>query len=259
MAPSLSLVFVFVLGTTFTPTTTLATSSITPTIATSYITPTIATSTITPTTATPTTATPSITPTIATPSITLTAAITTATPSVTPTTTSGSRVDLSDRPDVEDAARYARWLVGKATWGVLSTNTPDFFPFGYPASYVDAGTGYPYFFLSRFDPVGAAAKTDARVSLAISEVYIDGCDGLDTQSPKCPKITLSGRLRKVPAKTREGVRAESALLKAHPGFAGFPKTNGSFAVYKLDILRLFLVNQSGPKRDLTVESYLYVE
>ncbi|XP_047949475.1 GDSL esterase/lipase At1g71250-like [Salvia hispanica] len=106
--------------------------------------------------------------------------------------------------------------------------------------------------------MGAAAK-DARVSLAISEAYVDdGCDGVDTQSPKCPKITISDKLRKLPAKSREGVRAEQALFKAHPGFAGFPKMNGTFSVYRLDILHLFLVNRFGPKRDLTVDDYLYL-
>ncbi|XP_047949456.1 multisubstrate pseudouridine synthase 7-like [Salvia hispanica] len=89
-----------------------------------------------------------------------------------------------------------------------------------------------------------AAAKDARVSLAISEAYVDdGCDGVDTQSPKCPKITISGKLRKLPAKSREGVRRGRPCSKP-TRLCRVPKMNGTFSVYRLDILHLFLVNRS---------------
>ncbi|KAL1561743.1 protein CREG1-like [Salvia divinorum] len=163
---------------------------------------------------------------------------------------------LSGRPNVDNVAEFARWLVRMGTWGVLSFNSPTFVPKGYVASYTDAGAGSPYFYLSILDPAGAEAQNDVRYSLTLSEFFFDDCGGQDPQSPSCAKITLSGQLLMLPGDSVEGAKAERALFKAHPSFLGFPKMNGTFAVYKLLIDEIFLVNKMAPPRELSVEEYL---
>ncbi|XP_047947382.1 protein CREG1-like [Salvia hispanica] len=168
-------------------------------------------------------------------------------------TTSFAAAD--DRPDVDDVPRFARWLVHQGKWGVISTNSPVFVPHGYIASYADAGTGSPYFYLSTLDPVGMVVPTDSRASLTVTEISFDGCRGQEAQNPSCAKISLSGELLKLPGNSKEGRKAERALFKAHPSFSGFPKMNGTFAVYKLLVDEIFLVNKMAPPRELTVEEY----
>ncbi|KAG6423090.1 hypothetical protein SASPL_113474 [Salvia splendens] len=157
-----------------------------------------------------------------------------------------SAAGTSSRPNVDNVPEFARWLVHKGKWGVISFNSLVFVPQGYIASYADAGTGSPYFYLSTLDPVGMVVPTDARASLTVSEISFDGCGGQEAQNPSCAKISLSGE---------EGLKAERALFKAHPSFSGFPKMNGTFAVYKLIVDEIFLVNKMAPPRSLSVEEY----
>ncbi|XP_057783492.1 uncharacterized protein LOC131001194 isoform X2 [Salvia miltiorrhiza] len=156
------------------------------------------------------------------------------------------------RPDIDKVPEFARWLVRRAKFGTLAivqmVEVPE--PFGYIASYSDGGTGSPYFYLSSLDPAGAYASTNTALAcLTISEVFINGCGGVDPQSPGCAK------LRMLPGDSDEGGMAEGALFRDHPAFARFPRQNGTFAVYKLDIERIFLVNKAAPARDLTVDDY----
>ncbi|KAG6423095.1 hypothetical protein SASPL_113479 [Salvia splendens] len=157
-----------------------------------------------------------------------------------------SAAGTSGRPNVDNVPEFARWLVHKGKWGVISFNSPVFVPQGYIASYADAGTGSPYFYLSTLDPVGMVVPTDARGSLTVSEISFDGCGGQEAQNPSCAKISLS---------SEEGAKAERALFKAHPSFSGFPKMNRTFAVYKLIVDEIFLVNKMAPSRSLSVEEY----
>ena len=59
----------------------------------------------------------------------------------------------------------------------------------------------------------------------------------------------------LPPKSKEAVKAERALFKAHPSFSSFPKMNDTFAVYKLLVDEIFLVNNMAPPREFTVEDY----
>ncbi|XP_047949470.1 protein CREG2-like [Salvia hispanica] len=167
--------------------------------------------------------------------------------------------DDDTRPDVDDVAEFARWLVNKGKWSVIGTNTSTSTPFTYPVSYTDDDTGSRLFYLSTLDPVEREVTVDVRASFTVSEAYINGCEGADTQSPTCSKITLSGELRNLPAGSKDEARARKALFKAYPAFNAFPRMNQTFSVYRLEIEAIFLVSKSAPPRDLTVEAYLDAE
>lgn len=49
-----------------------------------------------------------------------------------------------------------------------------------------------------------------------------------------------------------------ALFQKHPQLNRFPKVNGTFSVFKLDIQDVFLVNKPAQRRDVTVADYLGV-
>ncbi|XP_011073531.1 protein CREG1 [Sesamum indicum] len=161
------------------------------------------------------------------------------------------------RPDPKNAPLFARWLVSQGSWGVLNTlDYSDLTPFGNVMSYSDAGTGTPYFYLTTTrDPTGLNALKYPRSSFTLSEYELGTCNATtDPQSPLCAKITLSGRLRLLNQNSAEAASAEAALFRDHPQLAGWPKQNG-FVVFKLDIKRIFLVNEFVPAKYPKVFDY----
>ncbi|XP_021720169.1 protein CREG1-like [Chenopodium quinoa] len=165
------------------------------------------------------------------------------------------------KPNPNDAAAYARWLVSQSSWGVLNTISPDLggAPFGNVVSFSDGqpgkGAGVPYFYLTTLDPTAANALKDQRSSLAISEYPIGTCGKTDPENPTCAKITLTGKLKLVDANSKEAEFARSALFAKHAEMKGWPESH-NFQVYKLDIKNIFMINWFGGPKPLTVDQYL---
>ncbi|KAL3812466.1 hypothetical protein ACJIZ3_013734 [Penstemon smallii] len=89
------------------------------------------------------------------------------------------------RPDPNQAAAFARWLVAEVDWCVLTTiDSRDSYLFGNVISYTDGATGVPYFYLTRnLDPTGRNAIADPNASFTISEKVLGTCGNQDPQSP----------------------------------------------------------------------------
>lgn len=105
----------------------------------------------------------------------------------------------TSKPDRQDVASFSRYLVREGKWGVLTTLDGSGSPFGNIASYSDAGTGVPFFYLAiQIDPTGGFALNNPRACFTLSEAELDNCKGKDPQAPQCAKITLSGNVRKFP-------------------------------------------------------------
>ncbi|XP_021749844.1 protein CREG1-like isoform X2 [Chenopodium quinoa] len=165
------------------------------------------------------------------------------------------------KPNPNDAAAYARWLVSQNSWGVLNTISPGLggAPFGNVVSFSDGkpgkGAGVPYFYLTTLDPTAANALKDQRSSLAISEYPIGTCGKTDPENPTCAKITLTGKLKLVDANSKEAEFARSALFAKHAEMKGWPESH-NFQVFKLDIENIFMINWFGGPKPLTVDQYL---
>lgn len=166
------------------------------------------------------------------------------------------------KPDPNDVAAYARWLVSQNSWGVLNTIAADLggAPFGNVISFSDGlpgeeGAGIPYFYLTTLDPTASNALKDQRSSLAISEYPIGTCGENDPQNPTCARITLTGKLKLVDADSNEAEFARSILFAKHPEMKDWPDWH-NFQVFKLDIENIFIVNWFGGRKPLTVDQYL---
>lgn len=165
------------------------------------------------------------------------------------------------KPNPNDAAAYARWLVSQNSWGVLNTISADLggSPWGKVASFSDGlpgkGAGIPYFYLTTLDPTASNALKDQRSSLAVSEYPIGTCGKTDPQNPTCAKITLTGKLKLVDVDSKEAEFARSALFAKHPEMKDWPKDH-NFQVFKLEIENIFLINWFGGPKPLTVDQYL---
>ncbi|XP_028963338.1 uncharacterized protein LOC126583601 isoform X1 [Malus sylvestris] len=205
-----------------------------------------------------------------------------------------SRVLLQKKPDPENAAASARWLVSQNIWGVLDTISSDLggAPFGNVVSFSDGepgnGSGIPYFYLTTLDPTARNALKDPRASLTISEHPIGTCGKTDPENPTCAKLTLNGKVcrnRKFicyPYYPREEGEialilanlecmiffqlkladpkkiefAKRALFSKHPEMKDWPTTH-NFQFFKLDIENIFLINWFGGPKPLTVDQYLH--
>ncbi|KAL2933108.1 Protein CREG1 [Bienertia sinuspersici] len=161
----------------------------------------------------------------------------------------GRLLSLS-KPQPNDAAAYARWLVSQNSWGVLKNVVS--FSDGPPGK----GAGVPYFYLTTLDPTAANALKDQRSSLTVSEYPIGTCGKTDPENPTCAKITLTGKLKLVDVDSKEAEFARSALFAKHPEMKDWPESH-NFQVFKLEIEDIFLINWFGGPKPLTVNQYLH--
>ncbi|KAJ0428857.1 putative FMN-binding split barrel [Helianthus annuus] len=122
-------------------------------------------------------------------------------------------------------------------------------PFGNVVSFSDGlpdkGTGVTYFYLTTLDPTARYALKDHRSSFTISEYPLGTCGKADPENPTCSKITLTGKLNEVDAKSKEATTAKN-----------WPKDH-NFQVFKLDIEEIFLINYFGGPKPLTVDQYFH--
>lgn len=166
------------------------------------------------------------------------------------------------KPDHNDDAAFARWLVSLNTWGVINTIASDLdgAPFGNVASYSDGlpneGTGIPYFYLSPLDPTPRYGLKDPRASFTVSEYPLGTCGRKDPENPSCSKITLIGKFKLIDGNSKEFEYAKSVLFAKHPEMQGWPKDH-KFQVFSLEIQDIFLINWYGGSKPLTVDEYLH--
>ncbi|KAL3812465.1 hypothetical protein ACJIZ3_013733 [Penstemon smallii] len=161
------------------------------------------------------------------------------------------------RPDPNQAAAFARWLISEIDWCVLTTINPNGDPFGNVVSYTDVATGVPFFYLTTtLDSTGKYAITNPLAAFTISEKVLGTCGTRDPQSPVCSKLSLTGKLMLIQGNTSEGAFGESALFQAHPQLSVWPKRIKAFDVFKLVHTEIFLVNDFLPPKNLTIKEYL---
>ncbi|WJX84184.1 hypothetical protein P8452_66784 [Trifolium repens] len=72
----------------------------------------------------------------------------------------------------------------------------------------------------------------------------------------CSKISLTGKLKLVDEKSKEGEFARNALFSKHSEMKDWPSDH-DFQVFKLEIENIFLIDWFGGPKPLTVEEYLH--
>ncbi|OVA14352.1 hypothetical protein BVC80_9023g54 [Macleaya cordata] len=173
----------------------------------------------------------------------------------------GRRLLIQVKPDPEDAAATARWLVSQNSWGVLSTISSELggAPFGNVVSFSDGlpdkGYGIPYFYLTTLDPTARNALKDERSSFTVSEFPIGSCGKKDPENPTCAKLTLTGKLKLVDTNSKEATFAKSALFTKHAEMKDWPKSH-NFQFFKLEIEDIFLIDWFGGPKPLSLAQYL---
>ncbi|MED6222870.1 hypothetical protein PIB30_068582 [Stylosanthes scabra] len=174
----------------------------------------------------------------------------------------GQLLSILTKPDPDDSAASARWLLSLNSWGVLNTISTDLdgAPFGNVVSFSDGppngGSGIPYFYLTTLDPTARNALKDDRASFTVSEYPLGTCGNLDPENPVCSKITLIGKLKLVDEYSKEAEFARISLFSKHSEMKGWPEGH-NFQIFKLEIEDIFLIDWYGGPKPLTVEEYLH--
>lgn len=172
---------------------------------------------------------------------------------------------LHPRPEWSNYASYARWLVHESDYAVISTHHGGDV-FGNIVSISD-GDGYEhsegviYTYLPDLDATYADLMSNSSVALTFTEKALGdgqsgGCADSTAENPPCGRLTMSGRLTRVPAASE--ATALKYLYARHPEMEGWGKRHHFYPFWMApeNITSFFLINFYGGAIHPSVADYL---
>ncbi|GLH07221.1 Uncharacterized protein GBIM_12737 [Gryllus bimaculatus] len=160
-------------------------------------------------------------------------------------------------PPHDQVAKMARYIVHNADWGAISTHSSSpairGFPFANIVSISDGtstnSSGVPYMYITPLELSTRDLEIDSRCSLALSLAETDYCkqQNIDPEDPRCARVILTGKVKRVKTHTSEIDYAENALFSRHPAMRSWPRSHG-FYFAKLKIEQILVLDYyGGPK------------
>ncbi|CAH0399131.1 unnamed protein product [Chilo suppressalis] len=175
------------------------------------------------------------------------------------------KASIPDPPDHKKLIPMARYVLHNTNWASIATISilPNIkgFPFSNVKSIVDGSlansTGIPYFYMSPMDFTARDLARNSRATVLVSLEETNYCEekGIDPEDPRCTRLILSGKMRKVKEGTPEYTFAKAALFERHPAFANFPPDHNWF-VAKLKIAQIAMIDWFGGAKYIPVRDYL---
>uniref|UniRef100_A0A2A4JEH9 CREG-like beta-barrel domain-containing protein n=1 Tax=Heliothis virescens TaxID=7102 RepID=A0A2A4JEH9_HELVI len=170
-----------------------------------------------------------------------------------------------DPPDHNKLIAMARYVLHNAGWASLATISVlpaiEGFPFSNVKSIVDGSlansTGVPYFYMSPLDFSARDLSKNSRATVLVSLEETRYCENqkIDPEDPRCTRLMLSGKMKKIKENTPEYTFAKAALFERHPSMADFPPDHNWF-VAKLKIAQIAMVDWFGGAKYIPVRDYL---
>jgi len=170
---------------------------------------------------------------------------------------------LHPRPPWRDYASYARWLVHESDYAVVATHRGSDV-FGNIVSISDGNgyehsTGVIYTYITPMSTTYKDVTVDDRVSLTFTEKALGdgnsgGCAGSTAENPPCGRLTISGRLTRVPIENE--TVALQYLFARQPEMQSWPHDFMPFWMAPENITSFFLINFFGGATHPTVEEFL---
>lgn len=167
------------------------------------------------------------------------------------------------RPETDDHEQMARWMVHTLSWGVLHTISTNLngSPFGHVVSFSDAdASGRIFVYMTKMSPSLRDVDSNPWVSLSLSEAQVvsqfkngSPCRGEIAEEPTCARLTLSGKLEKVPQS--EVTLARNGVLGRHRTMWRWPK-NHKFEFYELKVADIFFIDFYGGVKPMSTKQYL---
>jgi len=173
---------------------------------------------------------------------------------------------LHPRPDYDQYASYARWLVHESDYAIISTHHDGTEVFGNVMSISDGvgtehSTGVIYTYLPDLDATYHDLMKNDTVALTFTEMALaggtsGGCKGSTAESPPCGRLVISGRLTPVPEEGQ--ATALRSLYSRHPEMEDWNKRHNFVAFWMQPdtISSFFLINFYGGATHPSVKDYL---
>ncbi|KAL0881606.1 hypothetical protein ABMA27_001433 [Loxostege sticticalis] len=181
------------------------------------------------------------------------------------TTQQPHRTHVLDPPDHKKYIAMARYVLHNTNWASIATISVlpaiEGFPFSNVKSIVDGSlansTGVPYFYMSPLDFTAKDLKENSRATVLVSLEETNYCEekGMDPEDPRCTRLMLSGKMKKIKEGSREYNFAKAALFERHPAMANFPPDHNWF-VAKLKIAQIAMIDWFGGAKYIPVRDYL---
>ena len=175
------------------------------------------------------------------------------------------RKHLADPPDHDKLVAMARYVLHNSDWASLATISVlpaiEGFPFSNVKSVVDGSlansTGVPYFYMSPLDFSARDLAKNTRATVLVSLEESRYCEKMkyDAEDPRCTRLMLSGKMKKIKGDTPEYTFARAALFERHPAMAEWP-TDHDWFIAKLKIAQIAMVDWFGGAKYIPVRDYL---
>ncbi|XP_049870825.1 protein CREG1 [Pectinophora gossypiella] len=171
----------------------------------------------------------------------------------------------SDPPDHTKLIPMARYVLHNADWASVATisslSAIQGFPFSNVKSVVDGSlansTGIPYFYMAPADFTARDLTRNSRATVQVSLEETRYCENQkwDPEDPRCTRLMLSGKMKRLKEGTPEYTFAKAALFERHPAMATWPADHAWF-VAKLKIAQIAMVDWFGGAKYIPVKEYL---
>ncbi|XP_058788692.1 protein CREG1-like [Phymastichus coffea] len=167
-------------------------------------------------------------------------------------------------PSSTKHALMARYIVNEAEWTSIATISVNKKIKGYPFANLKSvadgaigkGNGIPYLFLTPLDFSVLDLAADPRATFMMSLAQGDYCHdmGFDPMDPRCGRVILTGKVKKIEEDDVEHEVAENAVFTRHPWLKQMPP-NHKFFFAKLDIENIVVLAQFGDPQYVNVKEY----
>ncbi|XP_045496738.1 protein CREG1 [Colias croceus] len=168
-------------------------------------------------------------------------------------------------PDHTKLVAMARYVLHNCDWASIATISVlpaiEGFPFSNVKSVVDGSlansTGVPYFYMSPLDFTARDLAKNTRATILVSLEETRFCENqkYDPEDPRCTRLMLSGKMKKVKEGTSEFNFAKAALFERHPAMATWP-TDHDWFITKMKIAQIAMVDWFGGAKYVSVRDYL---
>ncbi|XP_046967161.1 protein CREG1 [Vanessa cardui] len=168
-------------------------------------------------------------------------------------------------PDHTKLVAMARYVLHNCDWASIATISTlpaiEGFPFSNVKSVVDGSmansTGIPYFYMSPLDFTARDLSKNTRSTILVSLEQTRYCENqkYDPEDPRCTRLMLSGKMKKIKENTNEYKFAKAALFERHPAMANFPADHDWF-IAKMKIAQIAMVDWFGGAKYVPVKDYL---
>ncbi|XP_026759647.2 protein CREG1 [Galleria mellonella] len=173
--------------------------------------------------------------------------------------------NIVDPPDHTKLIPMARYVLHNTDWASIATISTlpaiQGFPFSNIKSIVDGSlansTGVPYFYMSPLDFTARDLSRNSRATVLVSLEQTDYCikEKIDAEDPRCTRLILTGKMKKVREGTPEYIFSKAALFERHPAMANFPVDHNWF-IAKLKIAQIAMIDWFGGAKYIPVKDYL---